>query len=69
MPVAMAEDTILRKLDWYRRGGETCQKQWSDLCGVVRISGPTLDLAYLRKWAQFLKVVDLLEGLLAENAP
>jgi hypothetical protein len=64
--VATAEDTILRKLEWYRAGGETSERQWNDLRGVLKISGARLDLAYLRQWAPFLKVEDLLDRLLAE---
>ncbi len=65
--VASAEDTILRKLAWYRAGGETSERQWNDLRGVLSVSGPKLDLDYLRKWAEYLKVGDLLEQLLAEQ--
>jgi len=64
--VATAEDTILRKLEWYRAEGETSERQWNDLRGVLKVSGPRLDLTYLRQWAPYLKVEDLLERLLAE---
>jgi hypothetical protein len=64
--IATAEDTILRKVEWYRAGGETSERQWNDLRGVLKVSGPRLDLAYLRQWAPFLKVDDLFERLLAE---
>ncbi len=64
--VATAEDTILRKLEWYRAGGETSERQWNDLRGVIKVSGPRLDLNYLRHWGTYLKVSDLLERLLAE---
>jgi hypothetical protein len=64
--VAAPEDTILRKLEWYRAGGETSERQWNDLRGVLKVSGARLDLAYLRKWAPYLKVEDLLDRLLAE---
>jgi hypothetical protein len=64
--VASAEDTILRKLEWYRAGGETSERQWNDMRGVLKISGPRLDRAYMREWAPVLKVDDLLERLLAE---
>ena len=64
--VATAEDTILRKLEWYRKGGETSERQWNDLRGILKISGPRLDLAYLRHWAHYLKVDDLLDRLLME---
>ncbi len=64
--VATAEDTILRKLEWYRAGGETSERQWNDLRGVLKVSGAQLDRAYLREWARYLKVDDLLDRLLAE---
>jgi len=64
--VAAAEDTILRKLEWYRAGGETSERQWNDLRGVLRVSGEVLDYAYMREWAKVLKIDDLLEELLAE---
>jgi hypothetical protein len=64
--VATAEDTILRKLEWYRAGGETSERQWNDLRGVVEATRKQLDIPYLRKWAQAQNVADLLEKLLAE---
>jgi hypothetical protein len=65
--VASAEDTILRKLEWYRAGGESSQRQWNDLLGVCRTAKERLDSAYLRRWAAHLKLDDLLERLLAES--
>lgn len=65
--VASAEDTILRKLEWYRAGGESSERQWNDLRGVLRVSGARLDREYMRKWAEYLKVGDLLERLLSEK--
>jgi hypothetical protein len=64
--VATAEDTILRKLEWYRAGGEASERQWNDLRGVLKVSGAQLDREYLHHWARFLKVDDLLDRLLAE---
>jgi len=63
--VSSAEDTILRKLEWYRAGGESSERQWNDLRGVVKATGASLDLDYLRQWATHLKVNDLLEKLLS----
>jgi hypothetical protein len=62
--VATAEDTVLNKLRWYRAGGETSERQWNDLRGIVQVSGARLDLAYLNTWAPRLGVADLLERLL-----
>lgn len=64
--MATAEDIILRKLLWYRAGGEVSERQWNDVRGVVRLKGDSLDIVYLRKWAVYLKVDDLLERLLNE---
>jgi hypothetical protein len=64
--VASAEDTILRKLEWYRAAGETSERQWNDLRGILKVSGQKLDQAYLRHWAVHLKVDDLLDQLLRE---
>ena len=34
--VASAEDTVLAKLEWFRRGGETSERQWWDIVGVLK---------------------------------
>jgi len=65
--IASMEDTLLRKLEWYRAGEESSERQWSDLRGVWRATGARANLEYLRKWSRFLKVADLLERLLAET--
>ena len=41
--VASPEDTILAKLEWYRAGGETSERQWSDILGVLRTKHATLE--------------------------
>ena len=58
--IATAEDTILAKLDWFRRGGEVSERQWTDVLGVIRVRGEELDLAYLGRFASVLGVSDLL---------
>jgi hypothetical protein len=65
--VASPEDTILRKLEWYRAGGEASERQWSDVRGILRASGAGIDRSYLLRWARYLEVSDLLERLLAER--
>ena len=62
---ASAEDTILAKLEWFRLGGETSDRQWRDVLGVIKVQGDRLDLTHLRKWAAELGVDDLLEKALA----
>lgn len=61
---ASPEDTILSKLEWYRLGGEVSERQWRDILGVLKTRAGELDLAYLQKWANDLKVSDLLERAL-----
>ena len=64
--VASPEDVILSKLEWYRRGGETSERQWRDILGVLKTRAGELELDYLRKWGKELKVIDLLERALKE---
>lgn len=63
---ASPEDTILAKLEWYRLGGEVSERQWRDILGVLKTRAGTLDLGYLRKWADELEVIILLEHALKE---
>ncbi len=64
---ASPEDTILSKLEWYRLGGEVSDRQWRDILGVMKTRAGELDLDYLRKWANELKVPDLLQRALKES--
>jgi hypothetical protein len=64
--VKSAEDIVLRKLLWYRLGGEVSDRQWTDVQEVARIQGDALDRAYLERWASELGVEDLLQRLRAE---
>lgn len=66
--VASAEDTVLAKLEWFRLGGETSERQWWDIVGVLRV-GADADRAYLRRWSAALGVSDLLERALADAFP
>ena len=58
--IKSAEDTILRKLDWYRRGGETSERQWQDVLSILAAMRGRLDDPYLDRWARELSVADLL---------
>ena len=64
--VASAEDTVLAKLEWFRAGGETSERQWSDVVGVLKTSGPRVSYDYLRRWGEQLGVRDLLDRALEE---
>ncbi len=64
--VATPEDTVLRKLWWYRKGDEASDRQWRDVVGVLKLSRSELDLDYMRLWSDSLGVNDLLNLALAE---
>ena len=61
------EDVLLQKLRWFRRGGESSDRQWRDVLGVVRVQGARLDRAYLDDGASRLGVSDLLTRALAQE--
>ena len=65
---ASPEDTILAKLEWYRMGGETSERQWRDILGILKTRAGELELDYLHKWANELNVSDLLERILKDAA-
>jgi len=58
--VDTAEHTIVRKLEWYRRGGEESERQWRDVQAIIRLQGNDLDRQVLHQWAGTLGVADLL---------
>ena len=64
---ASPEDTILAKLEWFRKGGEVSERQWRDVLGILKVRAGTLDLEYLRMWARELDISDLLEKALLDN--
>ncbi len=66
--VKSAEDTVLRKLEWYRIGRGVSDRQWNDILGVLRVQGASLDTDYLEYWAAELEVADLLERARSEAA-
>lgn len=58
--VKSPEDSVLRKLLWYRDGGEVSEKQWRDIVSILRVNAGALDDAYLDQWASRLQCADLL---------
>jgi len=65
--VASPEDTILAKLEWYRLGGETSDRQWRDILGILKVQGERLDRNYLREQSQSLSIRDLLERAIKQS--
>lgn len=64
--LASAEDIVLAKLEWFKSGGLTSERQWQDILGVLRVQ-QSLDLDYMRLWATKLDLSDLLEKVLQER--
>ena len=58
--VKSPEDSILRKLWWYRLGNEVSDRQWRDVVQILVVNGIHLDASYLENWSRHLKVADLL---------
>ena len=61
------EDVILNKLEWYKAGGEVSERQWSDIIGVIKVQGDSLDKEYLKFWSKELEVFYLLEEAFIET--
>ena len=59
-----AEDIILAKLEWFQAGGETSERQWRDILGVLDIQSDRLDYEYLQNWALKLGMQELLQKAL-----
>lgn len=67
--VKSAEDSVLRKLMWFRSGGEASTNQWRDVVEVLRVGAGALDETYLDSWAHQLHIADLLARARAEAGP
>jgi hypothetical protein len=61
-----AEDVVLQKLRWFRKGGGLSAQQWNDLLSVLKVQAERLDYAYLRHWAAELGLDELLTQALAD---
>lgn len=50
--IATAEDTVIAKLEWAKRGGST--RQIEDAAGIVRVQAAGLDREYIQRWVREL---------------
>lgn len=58
LAIATAEDVILSKLEWARRGES--HRQVRDAASIVRARGDSLDGSYLDRWSSELGIQDQL---------
>ncbi|MGH8924287.1 MAG: hypothetical protein ACRDWA_06585 [Acidimicrobiia bacterium] len=58
--VTSAEDQVLRKLCWFRDGGEVSDRQWRDIVGLLAVQVDQLDRHDLDEVSKTLGVNDLL---------
>ena len=65
---ASAEDIVLQKLEWYRKGQGVSERQWRDAVGVIEVQGDRFDRQYALLWAERLALRDLLDRAFAEAA-
>jgi hypothetical protein len=54
---ASPEDVILKKMEYYREGGS--EKHLRDITGVLKVSGPQLDRAYIEQWSTRLGLAEI----------
>jgi hypothetical protein len=52
--VATAEDTVIAKLAWSKGGGS--ERQLEDVAGILRMTGPALDMDYIEQWVDTLSL-------------
>ena len=57
--VGAATDQVLRKLRWFRMGGEVSDRQWRDVLSILRVQGDRIDRERLLSDAGPLGLADL----------
>lgn len=62
--IASCEDIILTKLYWYKKSG--IQKHYEDVVGIFEIQQNKIDLDYVKKWAEKLSFLEIIEEILKQ---
>lgn len=62
--ISSPEDLILTKLDWYKKSD--LQKHYNDVLGIFEVQTGKLDLDYIRKWAEVLFLIEIVEEIIKE---
>jgi hypothetical protein len=65
---ATPEDIILKKLEWFKKGGGVSERQWQDVLGILKVQSTALDMIYLRRWAKEITITELLDKAIKDAA-
>ncbi len=62
--VISPEDIVLLKLQWFH--DSSSERQWRDVLGILAVQAEQLDFEYLNKWADILRINQLLAKAISE---
>ena len=54
---AAPEDIIIKKMEFYQKGSS--EKHLRDITGILKISGPEIDYAYITEWSKNLGLTEI----------
>ena len=60
------EDQVLRKLAWFRSGGEVSDRQWRDVLGILVVQADRVNVTDLVATGQLVGLADLVQRALLE---
>ena len=61
--VSSPEDVIIGKMLYYREGGS--EKHLRDITGIIKTSSSEVDLEYISRWAEDLRLSDIWQAIKA----
>jgi len=64
--VGAADDQVLRKLRWFRMGGEVSERQWRDVVSILRVQGSRISVPELLAVAGPLGLAGLVERVVLD---
>jgi hypothetical protein len=62
--ITSPEDQVLRKLDWYRQGGQVSDRQMRDIIAILQVNSENIDKTYLWQTAELVGLSELLSDAL-----
>ena len=64
--ITSPEDQVLRKLDWYRQGGQVSERQVRDIVAILQSNHRSLDYQYIKETADRVDLAELLHEAMAQ---